>query len=561
MKSIIILITLMFIIFSPQSSAYERVVLAEMFTSTTCPPCAPANNFFDNWLRNYANRDRVAVIKYHVWWPSPGNDPYYHANPLPVQTRNSYYGNNVAPRAFFDGATDGGSSYGTWSTIVQNRMNVASQLLIEVNGNMGQNGGTINIKVTADGNDVPAGTLILHTVVVESDLKYTGTNNDPVHHHVMRQMYPDRNGETFDLRANETRYFTRNINWNQNWERKNSEFVIFVQVRETKQILQAVKRPVAIISPAPALITPEFGVINLAPNVEFNWGAINKSLLSYSDIKPPLMITETSSITYHLQVAKDENFTQIVFNDSTIAGTNYMVENLESFTKYYWRVRSKTDGDISPWSFVWHFTTGLSLPNQVNLIMPQHQSILPYDTVHFAWNKGTPLVSNYWFEYADNEQMNNSVVDSTLTDTTISLISFEGYKEYWWRVRAKNEVGWGSFSESRSFTLIVTGTEQEIIPEKFALYQNYPNPFNPVTRIKFSIPAGIEASSKTSLKVYDMLGNEVVTLINEHKSPGIYEIEFSTGSFGDVSNLSSGIYFYILRSGEFISSRKMVLMK
>ncbi len=101
----------------------------------------------------------------------------------------------------------------------------------------------------------------------------------------------------------------------------------------------------------------------------------------------------------------------------------------------------------------------------------------------------------------------------------------------------------------------------------FHLYQNYPNPFNPITKIKFSIPQthnpllGGTRGRLTTLKVYDILGNEVATLFNEPKEPGIYEVEFSVGSSGNASNLSSGVYFYTLRAGEFISSKKMILLK
>jgi hypothetical protein len=91
----------------------------------------------------------------------------------------------------------------------------------------------------------------------------------------------------------------------------------------------------------------------------------------------------------------------------------------------------------------------------------------------------------------------------------------------------------------------------------FSLFQNYPNPFNPTTKIKFTIAD----FGFTSLKIYDVLGNEVATLVNEVKHPGEYEVEFSVGSFGDGSKLSSGVYFYQLRSGEFIQTNKMILMR
>ncbi|MCW8806025.1 MAG: T9SS type A sorting domain-containing protein [Ignavibacteriaceae bacterium] len=97
------------------------------------------------------------------------------------------------------------------------------------------------------------------------------------------------------------------------------------------------------------------------------------------------------------------------------------------------------------------------------------------------------------------------------------------------------------------------------LPSGFNLSQNYPNPFNPSTAIKYTIPSVIASGTKQSqfvtLKVYDLLGNEVVTLINEEKSAGSYEVNFNA------AGLPSGIYFYKLQAGSFIETRKMVLLK
>jgi len=97
----------------------------------------------------------------------------------------------------------------------------------------------------------------------------------------------------------------------------------------------------------------------------------------------------------------------------------------------------------------------------------------------------------------------------------------------------------------------VTQMTESNIPEDFYLSQNYPNPFNPGTKIKFSIPH----SGIVSLKVYDILGNEVANLIDEEKPAGEYEVEFYA------KELSSGIYFYTLRTGAFIQTKKMILIK
>ena len=96
------------------------------------------------------------------------------------------------------------------------------------------------------------------------------------------------------------------------------------------------------------------------------------------------------------------------------------------------------------------------------------------------------------------------------------------------------------------------------MPSEFRLEQNYPNPFNPSTTIKFSIPNVISTEGRNlnvSLKVYDVLGNEVETLVNEFRNAGSYEIDFNATS------LSSGVYFYQIKAGPFIQTKKMILTK
>jgi len=89
------------------------------------------------------------------------------------------------------------------------------------------------------------------------------------------------------------------------------------------------------------------------------------------------------------------------------------------------------------------------------------------------------------------------------------------------------------------------------LPTEYELTQNYPNPFNPSTKISWQSPV----SSHQTLKVYDVLGNEVATLVNEEKPVGSYEVNFNA------NGLSSGIYFYKLQSGSFVETKKMILLK
>ena len=108
----------------------------------------------------------------------------------------------------------------------------------------------------------------------------------------------------------------------------------------------------------------------------------------------------------------------------------------------------------------------------------------------------------------------------------------------------------GTFEYSKTIEVEINA------PLKFSLEQNYPNPFNPTTTIKFSIPAvGTRLALSVQLKVYDVLGKEIATLVNEEKPAGSYNIEFNG------FNLASGIYYYQLRAGEFVETKKMLLLK
>jgi len=104
------------------------------------------------------------------------------------------------------------------------------------------------------------------------------------------------------------------------------------------------------------------------------------------------------------------------------------------------------------------------------------------------------------------------------------------------------------YDGSFEYTEIV---EVETVPQQYELSQNYPNPFNPSTSIRYSIPK----QSNVSLKVYDILGNEVANLVNEEKDQGVYTVNFNA------IGLSSGIYFYTLRADGFVQTKKMLLIK
>ncbi|VAX28701.1 hypothetical protein MNBD_IGNAVI01-587, partial [hydrothermal vent metagenome] len=106
---------------------------------------------------------------------------------------------------------------------------------------------------------------------------------------------------------------------------------------------------------------------------------------------------------------------------------------------------------------------------------------------------------------------------------------------------------------------IVSVKDEAITPKEFELYQNYPNPFNPSTTIKYSIPdVGKEHAPFVQLVVYDILGRGVATLVNKQQKPGNYEVTFDASVN---RRITSGVYIYRIQAGEFVKSRKMILLK
>ncbi len=146
--------------------------------------------------------------------------------------------------------------------------------------------------------------------------------------------------------------------------------------------------------------------------------------------------------------------------------------------------------------------------------------------------------------------------DAGLTWTTMTTSGLTGITHMEFRRSGTTVYGFAATANGAILKLTDAVTEvstiNSLVPSEYTLEQNYPNPFNPTTTINFSIPK----SSIVSLKVYDALGKEVATLVNEFKNAGNYSADFTA-----TSNLTSGIYFYTLTSENFTSTKKLMLVK
>jgi hypothetical protein len=206
-------------------------------------------------------------------------------------------------------------------------------------------------------------------------------------------------------------------------------------------------------------------------------------------------------------------------------------------------------------------------------------SVAPNGRIDVVWldtrdNPGTYLSSLYYSFSVDNGQtwsQNERLSDAF--DPHLGWPQQEKMGDYFDMISDNNGafLAWaGTFNGEQdvyygriSQTPVAIDDRQDDsgIPGTFSLSQNYPNPFNPTTKISYSIPH----SSNVVIKVFDILGNEIGTLVDEEKPAGSYEVEFSaiggSGGGGDAYNLSSGIYFYKLQAGNVVETKKMVLMK
>jgi hypothetical protein len=176
------------------------------------------------------------------------------------------------------------------------------------------------------------------------------------------------------------------------------------------------------------------------------------------------------------------------------------------------------------------------------------------DTINYTLTDSTTIFSGLtdWFAISPNGNFISSIVDDTLFVYSTIVDTFLAKQ----CLRDINYADYNIISTDQNVYLHAIDTETKIenndlIPENYSLSQNYPNPFNPATTINYQIPL----AGHVSLKVYDILGREVATLVNEEISAGNYEIKF------DGSHLSSGVYFYTLQSGSFNETKKLILIK
>jgi hypothetical protein len=290
-------------------------------------------------------------------------------------------------------------------------------------------------------------------------------------------------------------------------------------------------------------------------NMELNW--------NYDGISGHQFVLERS----------DDNgasFSEIAVLDSE--HTFYTDVNI-SMKPYVYRVKAIGEYGESAWSRTASFYLGIGDFQQTSPFSGASRTIDENEsrTLQFRWNEansGLDIVYA-WYLYHKDSDFTDPVATFELEENTLSftfkqmydLLKEAGIKpgttfEGKWAVKAQTRSmeKWASVPFDISLTLDGTETSsrhESDLPMEYKLKQNHPNPFNPVTNIQYALPE----SGHVTLAVYDLMGRQVQLLVNEVQNSGYKNVRF------DASDLSSGIYIFRIKSGDFVANRQMTLLK
>ncbi|MGH2566843.1 MAG: hypothetical protein ACRDGA_00765, partial [Bacteroidota bacterium] len=185
---------------------------------------------------------------------------------------------------------------------------------------------------------------------------------------------------------------------------------------------------------APTLTSPANGAIGQRLSPSLYWGYLS------------------GATHHHLQVARDSSFGLMVLNDSVLTNTNADIGPLEPATRYYWRVKSRNQIGWGPFSEVWHFTTLGGMTSAPTLTSPSNGAVGQRLSPSLYWGYLSGAIS-YHLQVARDSSFGLMVLnDSALTNAYANIGPLEPATRYYWRVKARNQIGWGPFSEVWHFT-------------------------------------------------------------------------------------------------------------
>ena len=245
--------------------------------------------------------------------------------------------------------------------------------------------------------------------------------------------------------------------------------------------------------------------------------------------------------TSNIQILNDTTITALLFIEGKAPVGYRNVEAVDQFQNSYLKDSA--------------FFVKMSIPAAPDLVYPPNNAQNILTNPIFEWDSNG-AITTHRIQIATDSNFSSLILNTSgivnhyfqMPNNILQLNML-----YYWRVNGTNVLGTGPWSAVWNFRVRDTGIEKisSIIPAEFRLHNNYPNPFNPETNIKFEIPG----SSLVIITIYDLLGNKIITLLNQHLSAGEYKVNWIA------ANLASGIYFYRMETKDFSDTKRMVLLK
>jgi thiol-disulfide isomerase/thioredoxin len=617
MKNFTIVISLLTLLsfISGNSVAGDRMVLVERFTSSTCPPCASNNPIMDAFLASQ-DPERIVGISYHMNWPAPGNDPMFLYNPNDNTLRRNYYSVNSIPQAKMDGFINVDPPYtlSGLQSFFDSRKDSLSPVTIIVTETPYGDSVLVRALIYCE-SPVSNPNVTVHFAVVEKHIHYQfppGTNGETDFYDVMRKMLPTGNGTSIALLPGQTYILENRYRMDTLWQASQIRPLVFIQ-GAGREILNSALKPINFT----LMSNPAYKVVLQGQNqsaaykikVPFVAQGYNSPVTLTAQVLPPASGVTTSFPSGNVisnfpdSVTLQVNSTSAVPTNSyriVVTGTNAGSKTHKTVVNYLvgrsyifvgsnrGNLQFKVDNVtyISKRFFEWD----LNSTHNLAAVSPQVSGSTRY--VFQSWSDGgdtvhniniTPSVSNYTVNYKIQFKLltnlqppgipanitgSNIFYDSAAT-AFLSISPLElTYNGKTWYFQRWQGTGNGSYTgnnpspqlimnnvilESAIYDTIPIGVhgQSSELPKVYELFQNYPNPFNPVTKIEYALPK----DGEVTLVIYDVLGNEVLTLYKGYRRAGYYEADF------DATNLASGIYFYRIASGSFTDVKKMLLIK
>lgn len=246
--------------------------------------------------------------------------------------------------------------------------------------------------------------------------------------------------------------------------------------------------------------------------------------------------------TNNAVIVDDSTITAVVIVDGKASIGFHKCVVADQYSNYYTK-------DSAFWVF-------LNIPAVPLPILPENNAVNILTTPYMLWDSNK-YANTFRIQIAtDSTFVTGSIVyDTIISNTPLTLRTgiLNLSTKYYWRLNATNEKGTSGWSEIFNFLVRSVGISNisSEIPDRFALLPNYPNPFNASTKIRFMLPR----NGPVTLKIYDISGKEVESLVHRNLPPGTFEYSWNA------SSQASGIYFYVLESGNLREVRKAVLIK